>query len=79
MKQQRTVINKKDLPIQFGGSFWLMVYLLIDHFTSNNIIWAIYGILLFLWTALFGYVKSIEKPFSVVSFKNNVEQWLKND
>ena len=79
MKQQKPVINRKDLPARFGWPFWIMLYLTLKHFDPNQIVWFIAYILFGIWTLLFGYVKSKEKPFSVVSFRNNINKWLKDD
>lgn len=77
MKQKKQVINPQDLPNRFGWSFWIIIYLILDKIESNEIIWWIYGVLLSLWGLLFAYIKINEEHFSVVRFKENVDNWLK--
>ena len=79
MKRKKHVISQTDLPSQFGWWFWVITYLIIDKIDPNDVVWYVYGTMFFVWTFIFGYVKSIEKPFSIVSFKDNIEQWLNND
>jgi len=79
MKQKKHVISQTDLPSEFGWWFWVVTYLIIEKIDPNNIVWYIYGTILSVWMLIFGYVKSIEKPFSVVSFKTNIEKWLNSN
>ena len=77
MKQKKPVINQQDLPMRFGSSLWIIFYLIFDKFESGPVTWYIFYTLLGIWTLFFGFLKSREQPFSVVSFKNNIDRWLK--
>lgn len=76
MKQQKQVISKNDLPQRFGWALWVITYLIMDKFETPQFVWIIGYVLFGTWSLLFFYLKSIEKPFSIVNFKKNVEKWI---
>lgn len=79
MKQGKKVINTNELPTNFGWSFWIIVYLILDKMNAGATLWIVAGSVLFLWVLLFGLIKGKEEHFSILSLKTNIEKWIKND
>lgn len=74
---KRHVISNMDLPLNFGLSFWLLIFIFLDKMVdTDSLWWIVYGVFLIAWTILFGLLKFREKHFSVISFKQNIEKWI---
>ena len=76
MKQQKKVIDAQELPTKFGWSFWIILFLLLDKIKAGLILWIVFGCVLFVWTLLFGFIKSKEQSFSILRLKTSIEKWI---
>lgn len=64
------------MPAKFGWSLWIILYLILDKIGIGSFWWITVATLFVAWAILFFYIKSIEKPFSIVSFKENIQKWI---